>query len=192
MIAAALTLELLCLALLVPPPAPRLAGGAPTPQRFGHRAAQRGGAARGLTGARMMANAYESFEFAYDEEEDEAEEEAQEAARVARLVVPDKPVANMTVGELAETLKQLGLRHTGAKPALVERLQSIQRKHALGLPINDMEVQSDEALRWYMLQTANGFERAVETNLNMAVRAQRLQRITAAAERNASTDEACG
>mmetsp|Transcript_43121 Transcript_43121/g.107280 ORF Transcript_43121/g.107280 Transcript_43121/m.107280 type:complete len:326 (-) Transcript_43121:222-1199(-) len=81
---------------------------------------------------------------------------------------------NATVASLQQQLKQLGQRHTGSKPELLERLQLIQRKQAMGLPINDMEIAADEEMQWYMLQTANGFERTVERTIRMAVQAQRL------------------
>ena len=46
---------------------------------------------------------------------------------------------------------------------------------AMGLPVNDKEVQRDEDLRWYMLQTANGFEGTVSRTIEMAAVTQRLQ-----------------
>ena len=49
---------------------------------------------------------------------------------------------NVTVAQLQQQLKQLGQRHTGSKPQLIERLKLIQRKQAMGLPINDMEVRN--------------------------------------------------
>ena len=51
----------------------------------------------------------------------------------------------------------------------------MQRKRALGLPIHDMQVQQVEESEWYMLQTANGFERAVEKTLNLNIAAQGLE-----------------
>ena len=71
--------------------------------------------------------------------------------------------------------RQLGQRHTGKKAELIERVQLMQRKRALGLPIHDMQVQQVEESEWYMLQTANGFERAVERTLNLNIAAQGLE-----------------
>jgi transcriptional antiterminator NusG len=125
---------------------------------------------------RLAADAEIEFAFSEDDDENLEADAEQEAERVRKLVLPEKPAGNMTVAELKNTLRQLGLRHTGSRPALLERLQNVQRKHALGLPINEMEVQTDRGeMRWYMLQTANGFERAVETKLNMMVSANNMQ-----------------
>ena len=87
----------------------------------------------------------------------------------------DRPASNLTVAELQAQLKQLGQRHTGTKNELMERIQLMQRKRALGLPIHDMQVKREDGMQWYMLQTANGFERAVERTINMMIKAQRLE-----------------
>ena len=76
----------------------------------------------------------------------------------------ERHAANMTVAERLQ-LKQLGQRHTGTKKDLIERVQLMQRKKALGLPIHDMREKRTEDMRWYMALTANGFERAVERTM---------------------------
>ena len=38
-----------------------------------------------------------------------------------------------------------------------------------------MQVKREDGMQWYMLQTANGFERAVERTINMMIKAQRLE-----------------
>lgn len=112
------------------------------------------------------------FEFpASDDEEDEAEE-----AQLAKstITIPSSPAANMTVDELKGCLKATGSRVAGTREELVKRVQLLQRKQLLGLPLNELEVQKQPNMRWFMLQTANGFERAVERNLNMMVKTSRL------------------
>ena len=126
-----------------------------------------------------------AFEFAFDEDEDEDGEaltpfareqaETRRAEEEAEAMLTDKPAENMTVAELQTQLKQLGQRYTGKKSDLIERVQLMQRKRALGLPIHEQQIQREGDMRWYMIQTANGFERAVETSINMAIRAQRLE-----------------
>ena len=125
------------------------------------------------------------LEFGFDDEEEQEEEEAGAAAAVKQRgsasatpveIPPPSEMKNMTVAALSGVLKQLGQKHTGSKPDLVERLSLIQRKVAMGLPYNDMEVISDEDMAWYMLQTANGFEGAVERTIMMARQAQRLHK----------------
>lgn len=113
-----------------------------------------------------------AFEFP-EEEDDDDEEYAVIEAAAQKLT--ELPATNLTVAELQSQLKQLGQRHTGTKAQLIERVQLMQRKQALGLPIHDMAVDKMEDLRWYMLQTANGFERAVERTLLMAIKAQGLE-----------------
>jgi len=129
------------------------------------------------------------FEFAFDDEEDDEEDEeeaeltpaqaAKKRADAAELdpgiMLTDRPAENLTMPELQAQLRQLGQRHTGKKAELIERVQLMQRKRALGLPIHDMQVQQVEESEWYMLQTANGFERAVERTLNLNIAAQGLE-----------------
>ena len=89
------------------------------------------------------------FEDDIDDDEDEDEddhdsgsfEQNKSPARASSLPTIEVN-ANRTVAELQAQLKILGQRHTGSKPQLVERLQLIQRKQAMGLPINDMEVRA--------------------------------------------------
>jgi transcription antitermination factor NusG len=133
-----------------------------------------------------------AFEFAFDDDDEDdyedtdEDEEGSDAAAARRrakirkendaeLNLTDQPAENMTVTELQTQLKQLGQRHTGTRSVLVERIQLMQRKRALGLPIHDMQIQREADMQWYMLQTANGFERSVEASVNMAIRAQRLE-----------------
>ena len=111
------------------------------------------------------------FDFAQDEDEDDEDE--------AMAIAGDNPVlkidANASVAELKEQLKTFGLRTTGSRPQLLERLEQIQRKIKKGLPVSEQEVLPSNELRWYMVQTANGFERAVERTINMMIKAQRLE-----------------
>ena len=115
-----------------------------------------------------------------DEEEEEEESSSPEealAARRARETATEIKIdlsPNATVASMQQQLKHLGQKHTGSKPQLLERLRLISRKQAMGLPINDMEIKSAENLEWYMLQTANGFEGAVERTINMMVHANRM------------------
>lgn len=119
------------------------------------------------------------IEFPEDDEVDDEEEE-EEVSRSWRLEheneiqVSETPAENMTVAELKSQLKLVGQKSTGTKKELIARVHMIQRRHEMGLPVSDMQVPNEEKLRWYMLQTANGFERAVERTINMAVTAQRL------------------
>jgi len=114
-----------------------------------------------------------------DEEEDEEEDAATVAAQreasmqKARAELPT--VVNMTVADLKTELRVLGLRVTGRKAELVERLEQTRRKMAAGLPPIETEVHRDVEPLWYMLQTANGFERTVERSLSQAIEVQRLQ-----------------
>ena len=121
----------------------------------------------------VLAESTFDFEFVDDDEEEELE--ADDPMEEMENALSDQPAANMTVSELQAQLKQLGQRHTGTKKDLIERVQLMQRKKALGLPIHDMQVKRTEDMRWYMLQTANGFERAVERTITMMIKAQRLE-----------------
>ena len=107
-----------------------------------------------------------------DEEEEEDDDDAEMIAMEGQLTA--NPAQNMTVSELQAQLKQLGQRHSGTKAQLIERVQLMQRKRALGLPINDMQVKKQEDMDWYMLQTANGFERSVERCARVLHRAHEL------------------
>ena len=115
------------------------------------------------------------FEFPEDNEDDDEGSISGLVDEADNLKLTDRPAANLTVAELQGQLKLLGQRHTGTKAQLIERVQMMQRKAALGLPIHDMQVQRLDEMRWYMLQTANGFERAVERTLNMVIKSQRLE-----------------
>ena len=111
------------------------------------------------------------FDFAQDEDEDDEDE--------AMAIAGDNPVlkidANASVAELKEQLKTFGLRTTGSRPQLLERLEQIQRKIKKGLPVSEQEVLPSNELRWYMVQTANGFERAVERTIGQVIDAQNMQ-----------------
>ena len=110
-----------------------------------------------------------------DEDEDKADEDNSALAEDEyEINISQTPAVNMTVEQLRTQLKMVGQKSSGTKKELVERVQMLQRRHALNLPVHDLQVQNQEDFRWYMLQTANGFERAVERTINMAVVAQRL------------------
>ena len=79
------------------------------------------------------------------------------------------PMANKTVAALKDECKTLGLRRTGSKPMLIERLEQAHRRLERGLPITDNEVQKTGTIDWYMLQTANGFEGSVARTLRQAI-----------------------
>jgi transcription antitermination factor NusG len=84
--------------------------------------------------------------------------------------VLSKPADEMTMVEMKALAKRFGRKSGGTKKELTELVQNLQRRHALGMPLRDTQVASSGAdHHWYMLQTANGFERAVERNINMAV-----------------------
>ena len=124
----------------------------------------------------VCASSQDSLEYAFAFEEDEDDVEEDDDPMVAMEgALTDRPASNLTVAELQAQLKQLGQRHTGTKNELMERIQLMQRKRALGLPIHDMQVKREDGMQWYMLQTANGFERAVERTINMMIKAQRLE-----------------
>ena len=124
----------------------------------------------------VCASSQDSLEYAFAFEEDEDDVEEEDDPMVAMEgALTDRPASNLTVAELQAQLKQLGQRHTGTKNELMERIQLMQRKRALGLPIHDMQVKREDGMQWYMLQTANGFERAVERTINMMIKAQRLE-----------------
>ena len=79
------------------------------------------------------------------------------------------PMANKTVAALKDECKKLGLRRTGSKPMLIERLEQAHRRLERGLPIMDNAVQKTGTVDWYMLQTANGFEGSVARTLRQAI-----------------------
>ena len=115
------------------------------------------------------------FDFHEDDEVEamaKAKEDSEDALVAMEAALTERPADNLTVAELKTQLKQAGQRLTGTKAQLVERVQLMQRKRALGLPIHEIAVKRNEDMSWYMLQTANGFERAVEKNLNNMVKAQ--------------------
>ena len=85
------------------------------------------------------------------------------------------PMINKTVAVLKQECHQLGLKKTGSKPMLIERLEQAHKRLARGMPIKDNEVQKSETFEWYMLQTANGFEGTVARTLRMAIDANRLK-----------------
>lgn len=116
-----------------------------------------------------------SFELDFPADDDDDDEDSLLSDSLEDIRVTERPAGNMTSDELQSELRHLGQKHTGTKAELIKRVQTMQRKQALGLPIHDMQVQMQEELRWYMLQTANGFEGAVARNLNMIVKAQRLE-----------------
>ena len=130
---------------------------------------------------RMVVSEFDQdFEFDFGDADDEGEEEEENnspeetRARESDAEIRIDLSPNATVASMQQQLKQLGQKHTGSKPQLLERLQLISRKQAMGLPINDMEIKSSETMEWYMLQTANGFEGAVERTINMMVHANRM------------------
>ena len=84
------------------------------------------------------------------------------------------PMVNKTVAELKEECRNLGLKKTGSKPMLIERLEKAHNRLDKGIPIRDNEVQRSGKMEWYMLQTANGFEGTVARTLKMAIDAKRL------------------
>ena len=85
---------------------------------------------------------------------------------------PSLPLANMTVAALQAELKLLGLRSTGRKADLIERIENARRKKAAGVPVHALEVHQDRELKWYMVQTANGFEKTVSTTIRQSVEVQ--------------------
>ena len=58
------------------------------------------------------------------------------------------PMANKTVAALKDECKTLGLRRTGSKPMLIERLEQAHRRLERGLPITDNEVQKTGTIDW--------------------------------------------
>ena len=79
------------------------------------------------------------------------------------------PMANKTVAVLKAECKTLGLRRTGSKPMLIDRLEQAHRRLERGIPIIDNEVQKTGSIDWYMLQTANGFEGSVARTMRQAI-----------------------
>ena len=79
------------------------------------------------------------------------------------------PMANKTVAALKAECKTLGLRRTGSKPMLIDRLEQAHRRLERGIPIIDNEVQKTGTIDWYMLQTANGFEGSVARTMRQAI-----------------------
>jgi transcriptional antiterminator NusG len=115
----------------------------------------------------------------YDDKEEEKEKEKasflkKRAADMAKAREALPTIANMTVADLKTELRNLGQKMNGNKPDLVDRLTRVRRKMAKGLPTSDHEVQRDTDPRWYMLQTANGFEGTVERTLQQAIAVQNL------------------
>ena len=82
---------------------------------------------------------------------------------------------NYTVAQIKDMLKKYGQKTSGRKQDLLDRLEKVRRKEAAGIPVNDQEVHSDTELKWYMLQTANGFEGTVERMLRNAIDVQHLE-----------------
>ena len=83
--------------------------------------------------------------------------------------------SNMTMAEVRDTLRRLGVRTRGTKDEMLRQLRVLEMKEKAGVPLVDTEIGRDDELRWYMLQTANGFERAVERTLTTAADVQGLQ-----------------
>ena len=78
----------------------------------------------------------------WDEEEDEEDGTAKKAAPAAFVELPDVDELNeMKVADLAAMCKRLGQRHTGGKPAIVERLKLVKLKQAMGISYNECEVR---------------------------------------------------
>jgi len=114
---------------------------------------------------------YDEIEFAFDEselEEDEEDEDEEEESSEIDLNA-------LTVAELKEQLQSLGVRAKGRKVDIIAQLQNAKRKIKAKVPLNDLEVHRDGEFKWYMLQTANGFEHAVATAIQQNVVVSELQ-----------------
>jgi len=118
------------------------------------------------------------IEFPEDDEDDDEQERVSSSGLAEpehEIQVSETPAENMTVAELQTQLKLVGQKSSGTKKELIARVQMLQLRQAYNLPVTDLQVRNEEELHWYMLQTANGFERAVERTINMAVAAQGLE-----------------
>ena len=84
------------------------------------------------------------------------------------------PLANRTVAQLKQELREMSLKQTGSKAMLIERIEKAHARLKKGLPLRDTEVTQRPELQWYMLQTANGFEAAVARTLTQAIQVKGL------------------
>jgi len=138
-----------------------------------------------LVGAPVAA-AVDEFELVFDFGEDDDDEAADEVSHA----LPDQsiglsapvedaeeqlPIANMTVAQIREELKEYGIAARGRKLEMMEALKMVRLKRIRGVPTNDLTVHQDTQMHWYMLQTANGFEGTVERSLNMMIDVHQLE-----------------
>jgi transcription antitermination factor NusG len=86
------------------------------------------------------------------------------AAETAEVL--NKPTDEMTIPELKAVLKRFQRKVSGVKAELVERVQDLQRRHTLGLPMYDAEIIKCDNMKWYMIAAASGCERSVERGIN--------------------------
>ena len=84
------------------------------------------------------------------------------------------PLANRTVAQLKQELRQMTLKQGGSKAMLIDRIQKAHVRLKKNLPLRDSEVTERPALQWYMLQTANGFEASVARTLTQAIQVKGL------------------
>ena len=139
-----------------------------------------GGVRRAVVAPAMNFAAFEFPATDEDEEDDDDYDDAMGGATgpvvsSSTIKITDQPAVNLTTTELQQALKKCGQKSTGTKKDLVTRVQLLQRKQLLGIPLNEVEVLKQRQMEWYMLQTANGFERSVERNPNMMIKTSRLQ-----------------
>jgi len=115
---------------------------------------------------------FSEVDYVDDDEEDDEVYAVKREARMDKARESMPTIANMTVPDLKLELRRLGLKMSGRKSELVERLTNVRRKISQGLPTSETEVQRDTEAKWYMLQTANGFEGTVERTLSQAIKVQ--------------------
>ena len=118
-------------------------------------------------------------EFAYiseDTDDEYPDEDDADSMDLGFAKEPEVPLPNMTVAMLQAELKLLGLKSSGRKADLIERIEMAQRKKKAGVPVHSLEVHQDKDLKWYMVQTANGFEKTVSQTIMQAVEVQGLRK----------------
>ena len=123
-----------------------------------------------LLGSRSYLRVWLSAPRPYDPEDGISDDDALLRSQQSSVSVSKtNPMANKTVAVLKAECKTLGLRRTGSKPMLIDRLEQAHRRLERGIPIIDNEVQKTGSVDWYMLQTANGFEGSVARTMRQAI-----------------------
>ena len=125
---------------------------------------------------RAVASDFADFGLSFPDEGDDEMIKANQLKAMAKSEANELPLHNRTMDALRMELVELGQKTTGNKKQLMERLMSAHNRLKRGMPISEFEVIPEENFKWYMLQTANGFEGTVARTIQQAINAGRLNR----------------